>query len=92
MSFTRGPLAYLLCNRFYIGEVPYKDEICLGEQAPILDRDLFEAVQRQLADQRNDHHSSRERSDDLLMGKIFDDCGNRMTPSHARESGRKYRY
>ena len=48
IPFTRGPLAYLLRNRFYIGEVVFKGEICPAEHPPILDRDLFEAVQRNL--------------------------------------------
>ena len=26
------------------------------------------------------------------MGRIFDDRGNRMTPSHARKDGKRYRY
>src|SRR4051812_33629166 len=47
--FTRGPLAYLLRNRFYIGEVVFRGQICPAEHPPILDRDLFEAVQRRLA-------------------------------------------
>jgi len=92
ISFTRGPLAHLLRNRFYIGEVVYKGEVCPGEQPPIMDRDLFEAVQRKLGEQRNDHHSSRRKSESLLIGRIFDDRGNRMTPSHARKGGLKYRY
>src|SRR4051812_35171285 len=32
IPFTRGPLAHLLRNRFYIGEVPFKGEILKGEQ------------------------------------------------------------
>jgi site-specific DNA recombinase len=43
---TRGPLAHLLRNRFYIGEVAYRGEALPGEQPAILDRKLFEAVQR----------------------------------------------
>ena len=31
-------------------------------------------------------------SDALLMGRIFDDRGNRMTPSYARKGGKRYRY
>ena len=27
-----------------------------------------------------------------MAGRIFDDRGNRMTPSHARKGGIKYRY
>ena len=32
------------------------------------------------------------KSDALLVGRIFDDRGNRMSPSHARKRGVKYRY
>jgi DNA invertase Pin-like site-specific DNA recombinase len=34
IPFTRGPLAYLLRNRFYIGEVAFKGEVLKGEQPP----------------------------------------------------------
>ncbi len=27
-----------------------------------------------------------------MIGRIFDDCGNRMSPSHARKGNNKYRY
>jgi site-specific DNA recombinase len=37
IPFTRGPLAYLLRNRFYIGEVLYRGEVCPGEHEPILE-------------------------------------------------------
>jgi site-specific DNA recombinase len=36
--------------------------------------------------------SRQSRSEALLMGRIFDDAGNRMTPTHARKRGVKYRY
>ena len=89
---TRGPLAHLLRNRFYIGEVAYKGEVFPGEQPAILDRKLFEAVQRKLDERRTNHSGKRERSESPLMGRIFDDRGNRMTPSHARKNGKRYRY
>ena len=31
-------------------------------------------------------------SDALLAGKLFDDRGNRMSPSHATKRGCRYRY
>ena len=37
IPFGRGALYYVLSNRFYIGEVKYKDEILPGEQPPIMD-------------------------------------------------------
>lgn len=92
IPFTRGPLAHLLRNRFYIGEVSFKGEILKGEQAAIVQRDLFEAVQAKLEQQKNDHSARRSHSSALLVGRIFDDRGNRMSPSHTRKRGIKYRY
>jgi site-specific DNA recombinase len=34
IPFTRGPLAYLLRNRFYIGEVTFKGEVLKGNKRP----------------------------------------------------------
>jgi site-specific DNA recombinase len=92
IPFTRGPLAYLLRNRFYIGEVTFKGEVLKGEQKPIVDNDLFEAVQTKLTEQTNNHKATRTNSEALLTGRIFDDRGNRMTPSHARKGGMKRYY
>jgi site-specific DNA recombinase len=92
IPFTRGPLAHLLRNRFYVGEVAFKGEVLKGEQISIIDRELFDAVQARLDAQINGHKATRSNSDALLSGRIFDDRGNRMTPSHARKRGIKYRY
>jgi DNA invertase Pin-like site-specific DNA recombinase len=92
IPFTRGPLAHLLRNRFYIGEVAFKGEVLAGEQPAIVDRALFDAVQAKLTEQVNNHKASRTNSEALLLGRIFDDRGHRMTPSHARRRGIKYRY
>ena len=89
---TRGPLAHLLRNRFYIGEVVFKGDILPGEQPAILDRKLFEAVQHKLDEQRTNHTITRASTESLLMGRIFDNRGNRMTPSYARKGGKRYRY
>jgi site-specific DNA recombinase len=92
IPFTRGPLAHFLRNRFYIGEVVYKGEVFPGEQPAILDRGLFEAVQAKLNAQRNNRTAARTNSGSLLIGRIYDDRGNRMSPSHCRKQGIRYRY
>ena len=92
IPFTRGSLAAFLRNRFYIGEVRYKGEVFPGEQTAILDRALFEAVQSRLDRQRTNHAKARQKSQSLLMGRIFDARGNRMTPSHSVKNGVRYRY
>ncbi len=92
IPFTRGPLAHLLRNRFYIGEVLFKGDILPGEQHPILDSALFEAVQARLSEQRSNNVRARMDSEALLMGRVFDDRGNPMRTSHTRKAGIKYRY
>ena len=92
IPFTRGPLAHFLRNRFYIGEIAFKGEVFPGEQPAILDRDLFDAVQVKLNDQRHRHTVARGTPEALLIGRIYDDRGNRMSPSHVRKGGIKYRY
>jgi hypothetical protein len=48
--------------------------------------------ERKLAEQHNGYHATRRSSEALLMGRIFDDRGNRMTPSHSRKEGKRHRY
>jgi site-specific DNA recombinase len=91
-SFGVGALAYLLKNRFYVGEVVYRREVHRGDQAPILARDLFEAVQEKLAAQAVERRCRLRGSPAVLTGRLFDDRGNRMSPSHTNKHGARYRY
>src|SRR3979490_207847 len=92
IPFARGGLSYLLRNRFYLGEVAFKGEVLPGEQPAILDRELFDAVQAKLSEQKSNHQTWRTSSNALLMGCLFDDRGNGMTPSHTCKLGVRYRY
>jgi DNA invertase Pin-like site-specific DNA recombinase len=87
-----GALAHLLKNRFYIGEVVYRGEVHRGEHEPILDSARFEAVQGKLAAQAVARRCRLRGSPALLTGRIFDDRGNRMSPTHANKGGARYRY
>jgi site-specific DNA recombinase len=49
-------------------------------------------VQARLDEQRRGKRRSRTSSEALLLGRIFDDRGNRMTPSYAVKNGARYRY
>ncbi|MBM3642327.1 MAG: recombinase family protein, partial [Alphaproteobacteria bacterium] len=90
--FMVGPLAHLLKNRFYIGEIAYRGETHKGEHEPILDRELFDAVQARLAEGAVKRKLTRSRSSAMLVGLLFDDRGNPMSPSHANKKGVRYRY
>ena len=63
-----------------------------GEHEAIIDEDLWEAVQAKLSAQATKQGRGRAESGALLMGLIFDDSGNRMSPSHTTRKGGRYRY
>jgi site-specific DNA recombinase len=90
--FGVGALAYLLKNRFYIGEVVYRGEVHHGEHEPIVDSALFEAVAAKLAAQAVERRCRLRGLPAILSGRLFDHRGNRMSPTHANKGGARYRY
>ena len=91
-ALTNGPLAYMLRNRMYLGEINHRDKSYPGEHQPIIDEKLFEAVRTKLTENLRGRRLRRQSSNALLMGKLFDDRGNPMTPSYAIKKGVRYRY
>jgi hypothetical protein len=57
-----------------------------------MDRALFDAVQQKLTQQWTARSTTRNASDHLLTGLLFDDAGHRMVPTHATKAGVRYRY
>lgn len=92
IRFGTGALAHLLKNRFYIGEVVYRGATHQGGHQPIIERELFEAVQARLAENAVGRQTRLRGSPAILTGRIFDDRGNRMSPSHTNKLGVRYRY
>src|SRR5262249_13831560 len=62
-------------------------EICPGPQPPLIDRELFEAVQRRLTEQRTHHLTTRTTNDAPLKGILFDAAGDPMGATHATKRG-----
>jgi len=91
--FDRGALYHLLQNRLYVGEIAHKTERYKGEHKPIVPLKLFDAVGAHLASLRRRGPGvtlvSRRHP---LVGLLWDDAGNRMSPTHGQKNGRKYRY
>lgn len=90
--FFYGSLAYLLNNRVYVGEISHKSKWHPGEHAAIIDTELFVAVQAQLNMNKVARKNRRTESGALFMGKLFDDKGNRMSPSYSTKKGVRYRF
>lgn len=92
VSFTKGALGYLLRNRVYIGEVIHKGRHYPGEHAPILDSDLFKAVQDTLDAKANALGKRWVNRNAPLSGRLFDDRGRSMHATSATKNGARYRY
>jgi DNA invertase Pin-like site-specific DNA recombinase len=92
IPFTYGPLAYLLKNRVYLGEMHHGGNWYEGEQPAIINRELFDQVQVLLKSNSVDRVVQRTRSGALLIGKLFDDRGNVMSPSYSTKKGVRYRF
>ena len=91
-AFGVGALAYLLRNRFYIGEVVYRGQAFRGDHQPILDVELFAAVQAKLSARAVERRCRLRGRPALLTGRLFDEQGQRMTPTHTNKKGVRYRY
>ena len=64
-----------------------------GEHPAIVDKPLWEEVQTVLAANRVDRATGvRASHPSLLTGMVFDEAGERLTPTHAVKKGTRYRY
>ncbi len=90
--FTYGPLAYLLKNRLYLGEVNHKEHWFKGEHKAIIERSLFDSVQALLKKNSIRRHQKRTNNGSPLTGLLFDDRGNRLSPSYTTKRGVRYRF
>jgi site-specific DNA recombinase len=91
IPFTYGPLAYLLNNHIYVGEMHHGGKWFKGEHESILDRPTFERVQNLLKSNKITRRIKHSESSALLRGKLFDDKGNAMSPSFTSKNGVRYR-
>lgn len=90
---SRGYIYKLLGNPIYVGRITHKREVYEGQHAAIIDAETWEAVQAKLADNAAHRRSGTQAAEpSLLAGLLHDDCGNRLSPSHAVKSGKRYRY
>jgi hypothetical protein len=92
-AFSRGALYKLLQNRIYLGEIVHKDSSFPGQHPAITDQALWDRVQLQFkANLQAERRRPRTTCTSLLIGLLYDEAGNRFTPSHATKKGRRYRY
>jgi Recombinase len=82
----------LLSNPIYIGEIRHRGVRHPGLHEPIVDRELWEKTQLLLRSQAVRGGSRTKSVASPLTGKLFDESGQSLTPSHAVKGERRYRY
>ena len=92
--FSRGQLHYLMTNPTYLGRIRRRTLDYPGLHAAIIDQALWDSVQIKLQST-----SARPRGPATtappvrcLMGKLRDETGDLLTPTHTERRGRKYGY
>jgi len=92
-AFSRGALYTLLRNPIYVGEIRHKGVCHPGQHAPIIDRAMWDKVAKLLFAHSNGSGARDSGTKSCaLIGKLFDESGEGLTPSHAVKGDRRYRY
>src|SRR5271165_4998719 len=91
---SRGHIYKMLSNPIYVGLIAHKGQVHQGQHMPIVPQVLWDQVQQTLNDRQGAAKTNRTRqaSEALLAGKLFDDRGNRMSPSWAKKVPKRWRY
>ena len=97
--FSRGQIYAVLRNPIYIGKIKHKTHLWDGQHEAIIEIVLFEQVQAMMqgagARPRNKPGTQGNRSKTetaSLTGKLRDETGDRLTPTHTKRLGRRLRY
>jgi DNA invertase Pin-like site-specific DNA recombinase len=91
--FSRGHLYRILTNPIYLGQIAHKGTVYPGRHPAIVDPATWQAVQDQLATNRQGRRErARSSNPSLLAGLVFDAQGDPLTATHAKKGARRYRY
>jgi DNA invertase Pin-like site-specific DNA recombinase len=98
--FSKGHIHYILTNPVYAGRIRHHAKVYTGLHEPLIPPDIWDSVQQALTSSavtdrtftRRNRNGARP-SVSPLAGKLFDQTGDRLTPSHTKtRKGRRLRY
>ncbi|MCA0928771.1 recombinase family protein [Ruegeria profundi] len=97
--FSRGQIYALLRNPIYVGKIRHKIQIWDGQHEPIVCEAVWDRVQEKLAAASARPRGRKTTTQRIgskcaapLTGKLHDETGDRLTPTHTRRHGRQIRY
>ena len=93
LAFSRGNLYQMLHNPIYAGEIAHKGKVYPGQHERIIAPGLWEAVQKRLNTNTRERQSPANITGTfILTGKLFDETGDRLSPTSANSNGKRHRY
>jgi site-specific DNA recombinase len=92
--FARGHVHHILTNPLYAGRIRHRKLVHDGQHPALIDPARWERIQDMLQDGAAKDRRTRFKSQSSwLCGKLFDETGDRLTPSHTKtRSGKRLRY
>jgi len=98
--FSYGHIHYILTNPVYAGRIRHHANVYPGHHPPLIEPDIWDGIQQQLKSDSVKGRTFTRRNRDgakpsvsRLAGKVFDQTGDRLTPSHTKTAkGRRLRY
>jgi site-specific DNA recombinase len=93
IPFRRGSLFYLLKNPVYRGKIVHRKHVYDGEHEPIIDEELWNAVQTKLASKAPPRkRKTNDPQNVMLRGLLIDPEGRPMVPCYTSKGSRRYQY
>ena len=101
LPLHRGHLWQLLTNPVYAGRIRHRGQVHEGQHPAIIPPADWDALQAKMQAEASkprargtgEHGSNAGAHRSLLAGKVFDETGDRLTPSHAKsKAGHRLRY
>ncbi|MEO0696729.1 MAG: recombinase family protein [Pseudomonadota bacterium] len=87
---SRGPIYWILKNPIYAGLIKGKDTLYEAQHDAIIDRKVWEDVQRLLGERSQWSGSVRSQISPLASLLYWE--GKRLSPSHSTRNGKRHRY
>ncbi|MDI3334797.1 recombinase family protein [Defluviimonas aestuarii] len=90
---STGQIHKILTNPVYRGQIRHRTLVWPGRHAAIVDQALWDNVQEKLQAAARRRRGRRSDTDTApLTGKLRDETGDRLTPTHSRKDGKRHPY
>ncbi len=84
--FDRGHIHRILTNPIYAGRIRHKEQVFDGQHTAIIDPEIWNQVQQMLIEGSTKAKGTKQKAKrSPLAGKLFDETGDRLTPSHSKK-------